>query len=450
MAGSAVAEAREALETLASALDAVAQVDFDGLNADGASAVIAGLERQARRVQAQQVELLGAVGASRAYSTDGHFSAKIMMRHHGQLSGSEAFQRDLVAQALSQLPEIEAAYLDGLIGTDQVRRIAAVWRNPRVRQLLSDTEAIFVTAAQSMEYPDFDGFCRDWEQTVDQDGTDAKNQRRWQQRSVKVVQDFNQLWDLRGRLTSADGAQLDDILHQLTGAERLADIETCQAQFGDDWRLHLRTPDQLRYDAFMKLVLRGAGAPPGTTNAAINTDLVIDQDRFEHTLAQMLGVEPDPLDPFEPGACHTASGVRIHGKEAVAKALTGHLRRLVFNAKGTTIQLGTRQRLFTGSARHAALIQALNCYWTACWVPAFDCQVDHLTPARDGGLTDPENGAPGCGNHNQTKEKGFHAWRDDNGQWHITRPDGTPVPSHTHHWPTPVWTEPDDDWNTAA
>ncbi len=451
MSETVVTQAREALDQLSDALDAVSMVDFARLDADGAAAVVAGLERQVRRGQAHQLRLLDSISASRSYVADGHFSAKIMVRHHGQLSGSEAFQRDLTARALADLPDVAAAYAEGLVGTDQVRRLAKVWRNPRVRWILPSAESTFLEAAQQLEFPDFDDLCGKWETLVDEDGADAKNERRWRRRSVKVVKDFNQLWDLRGRLTSGDGAELDNIIERLTQAERLTDIERCKAEFGDDWRLHLRTIDQLRYDAFMKLVRRGAGAPPGTTESAINTDFTIDEETFEHGLARLLGQDTDPLDPFDPKRrCHTAAGEWVNPTEAVAKALGGHVRRVVYNARSVTIDMGERQRLFTGSARHATLIQALRCDWTACWVPSFDCQVDHLIPARDGGLTNPDNGAPKCGNHNRTKELGFHTWRDEHGQWHLTRPDGTPVPDHTHHWPTPQWPTDDPDLGTAA
>ncbi|MEZ5168031.1 MAG: hypothetical protein R2695_16650 [Acidimicrobiales bacterium] len=42
---------------------------------------------------------------------------------------------------------------------------------------------------------------------------------------------------------------------------------------------------------------------------------------------------------------------------------------------------------------------------------------------------------PACGTHNRIKQRGFHTWRQPDGYWRITAPDGTPVPDALTHWP---------------
>ena len=37
------------------------------------------------------------------------------------------------------------------------------------------------------------------------------------------------------------------------------------------------------------------------------------------------------------------------------------------------------------------------------------------------------NGAPACGRHNRWRSLGYRAWRDDDGQWHHVRPDGSEI-----------------------
>jgi hypothetical protein len=46
----------------------------------------------------------------------------------------------------------------------------------------------------------------------------------------------------------------------------------------------------------------------------------------------------------------------------------------------------------------------------------------HLERTKD---TSVNNGGPLCGAHNRFKERGYRTWRDPNGTWHTTRPDGT-------------------------
>ncbi|MEQ8841797.1 MAG: DUF222 domain-containing protein [Acidimicrobiales bacterium] len=430
--------------------------ETEEFDADTAAAEIASLEREARRLDARRVALLDRIDRTGVFLADAHFSAKIMMRVHGQLSGSEAFQRDRVMKCLRGLPAVAECYGDGLVGTDQVRRIAAVWANPRVREYLTVCEDEFLLAARELEYPDFDTFCVQWVNHVDHDGAHDNTNRRWRRRSIKTVQDFNGFWDLRGRLLSLDGAQLDETLSHLVDALRLADIERAQAEHGDNWRQHLlRTDTQLRYDAFMELVRRGAAVGPDNQPLDTTTDLVIDHTTYEHHLAKLVGATPAPLDPTDRNRfSRTLDGTYVNPAEIVAQTLVDHVRRVVTNAAGVVTDLGRRNRLFTGNARHAALLAETACYWTGCWVPATKCQIDHLTPwtpttGQDPGRTNPDNGAPACGTHNRTKQRGYHAWRTETGEWELTRPNGQPIPNHQTHWPNPRH-ETDDDQADAA
>lgn len=411
--------------------------EFD---ADTAAAEIARLEREARRLEAERIALLDQIDRSGVYLADAHFSARVMMRLHAHLSGPEASQRDRVMKCLRDLPSVAERYRDGLVGTCQVRRIAAVWANPRVREYVAVCEDEFLLAAREMEFVEFDRFCVEWTNRVDQDGAADKANRRWRRRNIEALQDFNGFWDLRGRMMSIDGTQLAETLDRLVDALRLADIETARAEHGDDWRAHLpRTNPQLRYDAFMDLVRRGAAVGPDGQPLDTTTDLVIDDKTFEHHTARLLGAEPTaPIDPTDRNRfSRTIDGRYVNPAEIVAASLVDHIRRVVVNAAGTVIDLGRRSRLFTGNARDATLLSEVACYWTGCWVPASKCQIDHLTPWKRHGRTNPGNGAPGCGKHNRTKERGFHAWRTPGGAWHLTRPDGTPVPNHLTHWPDP-------------
>ncbi|MDW3218105.1 MAG: DUF222 domain-containing protein [Acidimicrobiales bacterium] len=412
---------------------------FEQLTADEAAAEIARVERERRRLDAEAVALLDRIDWSGVFRTDGHFSARVMMRLHGHLSGSEAAQRDRVMKALRDLPAVAACYGDGLVGSDQVRRIAAVWANPRVREYLSVCEDEFLLAARELEYVDFDAFCVQWVNAVDMEGAHEKANRRWRRRRIQLSADFNGFWSLDGRLMSADGADLKEVLDRLVDALRLGDIEVAKAEHGDNWRQHLpRTLPQLRYDAFVELVRRGAMVGPDGEKLDITIDYCIDGDTYEQQAALLVGAEPPPLEPTDRHRfSRTADGTYVNPAEIVARSLVSNVRRVVFDAGGVVIDLGRRSRLFTGNARDAALLSELACYWTGCWVPSSSCQVDHLVPWEGLGKTNPGNGAPACGTHNRIKQQGFHAWRTPTGEWRISRPDGSPVPDHLTHWPDP-------------
>lgn len=129
--------------------------------------------------------------------------------------------------------------------------------------------------------------------------------------------------------------------------------------------------------------------------------------------------------------CHSADGSPADPADVVAAALIAHVRRVVIGADGVIINLGRRRRLFTGSTRDAALLQAVldrrrRCLWPGC--RHHHCQIDHRIEWRHDGLTDLDNAGPTCGRHNRLKARGYHTWRDPNGTWHVQRPDGTTIP----------------------
>ena len=126
--------------------------------------------------------------------------------------------------------------------------------------------------------------------------------------------------------------------------------------------------------------------------------------------------------------CETASGQQINPRELLQLLLTAHVRRVVLDAKSTVIDLGERQRLFTGSARVALTLTQRTCGHAGCDIPADQCQGDHNDPHSAGGPTDQTNGQLICGSHNRFKHRsGWRTRRADNGQIVNFRADGTMV-----------------------
>jgi hypothetical protein len=150
-------------------------------------------------------------------------------------------------------------------------------------------------------------------------------------------------------------------------------------------------------------------------------------DAFEHALAQLAGDEPEPLDPasYRTYRCETLGGTQLTPSEALAAAMAGHIRRVVLGAKDASIS--QRTRFFTGALRELLNTIDPACVWAGCDIPAHLCQADHTLAWHDGGLTRLSNGKPLCQKHNRHKEHGYHTWRDNQGHWHIQRPNGTTI-----------------------
>ena len=52
---------------------------------------------------------------------------------------------------------------------------------------------------------------------------------------------------------------------------------------------------------------------------------------------------------------------------------------MVVDSAGVVINMGRRQRLFTGNAREAVLLQSSRCVVAGCATPIRRCEADHLT-----------------------------------------------------------------------
>lgn len=76
---------------------------------------------------------------------------------------------------------------------------------------------------------------------------------------------------------------------------------------------------------------------------------------------------------------------------------------MLFDGPSRVIDVGVRQRLFTGATRTAVELRDLECQHPSCHVRFEGCEVDHLVPYEDGGLTTQDNGALRCPFH--------HRWR---------------------------------------
>jgi hypothetical protein len=106
--------------------------------------------------------------------------------------------------------------------------------------------------------------------------------------------------------------------------------------------------------------------------------------------------------------------------------LAGHVRRAVVDAAGVIVDLGRRQRLFTGAAREAAKLLIVRCEHPGCVLPADFCDVDHATEWAHGGRTDQTNSRIRCGGHNIDKtKKRWRSRRATNGRTYTIRTDGT-------------------------
>ena len=406
---------------------------LDRLSPADELAVVGRLEVLRRRIDHATDRSADHLDAGAAFSLDGHKTAKGALVAIGRLSGSEAHGRVQTARALRRLPLVEAAYAAGCIPTAHVRAIARTVANPRVAEWVPGADPIFAHHASVLGYDDFCAALRQWEALADADGADQASERDHERRRASLsTSEIDGTWRLEADLGALQGAAMAEIFERFETAELHADWAAARERHGDDARVeHLeRTPAQRRADTLFEIFRRAAAAEGVSPEPLVN--IVVDQATFEDGLRRACGlpVEADPNADLSSRRCHTVDGTQLRPAETIAAALVGHVRRVVVDGAGTVIDLGRRRRLFTGSSRDAAFLQALlrgpgglGCLWPGCDGRGGCLQVDHRHPAGRDGPTDVANSDAYCGFHNRIKERGFRPVRGPDGTWTIHRPD---------------------------
>ena len=402
--------------------------DLGGRSDAEVRALVSELEVQARKLAAAQLAVMDEVDARRLYEADGHFTAKVMIRHMGRLSCGEAAGREKARRMLAQLGEIADAYTEGTIGTEQVRLLGRVFANRRVAPFMDDQQGWFIHQARVLEYVEFKEVVGAWERLMDQDGAEPAAERAHRNRDFKLTQDhFGLGWEHKGGCGSLMGAAMNEIHEHYVHAEWLADWEKARDRFGDEATVDdlPRTDAQRRADALYQIFVDAASIAPGSKKPRFVHNIVWDHTTYEQMLAELDGRPRQTLDP-ETYRCSTIDGVPLAPTEAILNSLVSEFRRVIVDAEKSVIDLG-RARSFTGSARLAAQLAAMRCPFVGCLVKSSQCEIDHRKPWAQGGRTHPDNGDPLCGGHNRLKQTGFTVWRDPQGHWHTYRPDGTEI-----------------------
>ncbi len=334
-----------------------------------------------------------------------------------------------------------------------MRVLAAVVANPRLKGVLGVGEGHLVSRAGDCDFDEFVQKVAEWVALADEDGAHDGHERADRDRKAhaSIVGDRFYL-DAAGGVVQ--GKMLKEVLEAFAQAEWFADWEAGVLEHGEEMYpgLMARTDQQRRFDALIAVFVTAAtGMQPGPASRSVGdtdsqpgTDSEPGTDSRPDTEPETdIGAEPNAGPEPESGP---APAGRVSGRSSGAgcgvvvnlmvgyeyfmyhlrKAL-GHVRRVVLDSNGVVLDMGRRQRLFTGPLRDAVMMTSRWCIWPGCARPAAHCEADHLLPWGHEGPTKSGNGGPACGYHNRWKSTGHQTWHDPQGHWHHYRPDGTEI-----------------------
>ncbi len=215
----------------------------------------------------------------------------------------------------------------------------------------------------------------------------------------------------------------------------------------DDLEGETRTPTQRRADALVEIARHYLDtiANPGTDRRrerlTLNADLIVVYRAWLRALGVKTAADLHAFFAARPNLGEVDRGLFMEafdGNGGVATTLDGHavtdalvaatasggVLELLLTANNRILNFGRSRRTFTDAQRRALLTLWGGC--ACCGAPPEQCEIHHIRPWDDGGLTDIANGVPKCKRchleHHRLR------WRDrtePDGTYVIALPDGT-------------------------
>ena len=408
-----------------------------------------------RRLTAERAALV-AVGEHRGVFAGEHRSMAGYLR--ATVNGGDAsVSRDRkLARLLAEFPEVGEALWAGHVSVDHVVQICRVQSNRRVREWLPVVVPVLVDLAEHSSFDEFQGEVTNLIARLDQDGAFADTADAVAGRRASVVEVGGTVVVSAHGGDPVQAAQLQAVFAAFADAEYRADVAARRELHGDEAEVHPlpRTHAQRGFDALVAVFAAAHASPEGRSLPEVVVNVVVDDQTTHETLAHagivlpsgdtleldddgdlvdeaalldgLAGELVDDPDAFLQRRCETPNGTPIHPSVILRALLTGHVRRVVLDSRRVITDYGTKQRLFTGLARQAALLLARTCEFPGCALPAEWSQVDHNHEWHQGGRTDQTNTNIGCGHHNRLKHRQrWRTRRDQHGRAYTIRDDGT-------------------------
>ncbi len=373
------------IETLVDAIDGLI-AEGDGAHADGVS--VTELVRQLTRLESVTTNAVAAFDASGDWAADGAKTAAAWVATRCRLP--RAAGRRLVRRGrhLRHLPVVARAFEDGAITSAHLDLVGSI-RRERTEQALARDEELLVSQAKRLRFEHFARAVAYWGQLADPDGTEDAAEARRGRRDVFLEPSFSGMYLGSITLDPVSGSIVSNELQRIERELFKADWARARQELGrqptvaDLWR----TPAQRRADALVEMATRSAVVrPEGIRPPAPLFTVLVDWP----TLAGRI--------------CELAEGVVVSPGELVDWLSVADLERAVMGPGGR-VEVGARQRLFTGATRRAIEVRDRECAHPYCDVPGGRCEADHVTPWSEGGTTTQDNGRLLCSFHNRLRNQ---------------------------------------------
>ena len=369
---------------LVGAIDEVVAADPSVLADCGA---VEALYRQLDRLEAAVCRASACFDAGGEWRADGARTAGAWIATRRRMPMSSARRRVQLGRALRHLPAVEEAWLAGDIGVAQVALVADA-RSDATEDALARDEAMLVGQAGELQFRHFVRTLAYWTQLADPNGAEAAAAKIHDSRRLHLSSSWKGQWYLDGIFDAIGGEILAQELKRIEKELFEADWAEAKARVGDGVGVGDlgRTAAQRRADALVEMARRSAAVPEGARLPDPLFSVVVDYETFQRT-------------------CELGRGSVVTPGSLVPWLDEASVQRVVFDGPSRVKNVGVRRRLFAGATRTSVQVRERECFHPYCDIPACECQVDHVVPWAEGGLTVDDNGRPACGFHNRERNR---------------------------------------------
>jgi hypothetical protein len=418
-------------------------------------AALAAAQRKRDEADVDIAAITAVVDARQLFQEHAQSTIKAYLKQQLNCSGPDALRIKRRARLFNQHPDIADVFSNSRIAAGQVDAMATAQQHPRAGNQFAGFAALFVSQAERLEHDEFAAAIKHFIVQADQDGAFNDQKFHEDQRTAAARIDDGAIAMHASGGNPLSAAEMKRIFDLAVEAEAHKDFETRRNLHGNDALAHPmpRSGNQRRFDAIHTIFMASATAAANGKRPEPLVNIIIDAATGLEVLARHGFLDlttnnhddnHDDLAATDPTArrCATTTGVALHPDSALKALLTGSIRRVIVDAHDVVINMGRTQRLFTGKARQAAQLLAVQCGYRGCDIPAEFCDVDHIEPWINSGETNQANSMPLCGPHDRHKHtKQLHGRRDRHGRIHLITPNGTVI--KPLNAPDPEWAEPE-------
>lgn len=359
------------VDQLAAALDELLELDPTTLSDADLHDTVVALGRQTSRLHAAWCQLIGAWDDRKVWADNGSKAPGARLSRDCRMRKAAADHLVHQARELASMPATAAAFAAGEITSDHVDLLAAANTSNRTAAF-TDDEADLVELCKTPWFTNAVRAVSYWKQLADSDTAEDEADRLRQGRHATIATGWRGEVVLNAILDPIGGATFEAELHRI--CERL--------RLQDEHDGTVRTIKQRRADALVEMAMRSATAPA-------------DGLRPRPLLTVTIGIEPFNT------LCELATGTVIAPGQLVPLLSDADIERIVYDPPNRRIE-ASYKRTFVAGVRRIIEVRDRHCQHDAgCDVPASRCDVDHIIPHSDGGITCICNGRLLCPTHNR-------------------------------------------------